>query len=121
MKKIITCVYVIVTLAIMLGVIISLFIHDVPQFAVANILLLIWIILDFIGACKMPYYYEVHSSLFKFGTYSLLMMFAGFGSMGYLIYYNMDALAVLYILYYLMLILNFGTIIKLPTKDNLQK
>lgn len=120
MRKFITYFYVIATLAIMFGVIINLFTKDVPQFAGANIFLLIWIIMDFINVCKMPYYYEVHSSLFKFGTYSALMMFAGVGSMGYLIYYNMDWWAIAYILYYITLVLNFATFIKLPNINNLQ-
>lgn len=120
MKKIKVYVYMAFVLATLVGSMVCLGVQGVWQFMAADALLVAFISLDYFKVMPLPVTTEIHDRLFVFGTYTLVVLFAMIGSIGYLFYFNYAVWGTLMIVLAAILLLAFVKAITLPTKNSLK-
>lgn len=119
-KKIKTYVYCGFVLATFLSSIVCLCIKGDYLFAVADLLLLAFLALDFTKIMYLPVITDIHDRLFAFGSYTMIALFSLIGSVGYLFYYNYTVFALLMLALSAMLLLALFERVKLPNKSSLK-
>ena len=119
-KKIKVYVYSCFVLAAMVSSMICLCIKGDYLFAVADLLLLALLTLDFAKVAHLPVITDVHDRLFAFGSYTMIGLFSLVGSIGYLFYYSYTVFAILMLALSAILLLAYFKVIMLPTKADLK-
>lgn len=120
MKRIKTYAYCVFCAAALLCSIVCLCIKGDYLFAVADLLLLAFLALDFTKVMHLPVITDMHDRLFAFGTYTMIALFSLIGSIGYLFYYSYTVFAILMLVLAAMLLLTFFERVKLPNKSSLK-
>lgn len=120
MKKIKAYAYCCFCAATLLGSIICLCIKGDYLFAVADLLLLAFLALDFTKIMHLPVITDMHDRLFVFGSYTMVALFSLLGSIGYLFYYSYTVFAILMIALTAILLPAYFKIVTLPTKADLK-
>lgn len=104
-----------------LGSVITMFCKAEYQFAVAMLLLVVWMALDMSNVFRTPTKAGVHTtrgSFFFHGLYVLLFMFAMAGNIGYLFYYGYAVLACALVLLCFLQVLDYLGLCVLPDVKN---
>lgn len=120
MKRIKAYAYCCFCAATLLGGIICLCIKGDYLFAVADLLLLTLLTLDFTKVMHLPVMTDIHDRLFMVGSYTMVALFSLIGSIGYMFYYSYSVLAVLMLVLAAILLLTFFEKVKLPNKSSLK-
>ncbi|MDO4367708.1 MAG: hypothetical protein Q4C26_03230 [Bacteroidales bacterium] len=120
MKRIKTYAYCVFCAAALLCSIVCLCIKGDYLFAVADLLLLAFLALDFTKVMHLPVITDMHDRLFVFGSYTMVALFSLLGSIGYLSYYSYTVFAILMLVLTTILLLAYFKIITLPTKADLK-
>lgn len=106
--------------AALLGSIVCLCIKGDYLFAVADLLLLAFLALDFTKVMHLPVITDMHDRLFMCGSYTMIALFSLIGSIGYMFYYSYTVFAIPMLALAAILLLAFFERVKLPNKSSLK-